>query len=350
MQPSQGAYRADPTWQIDRIEYVHERWGVNDSILDYQVVRREGEDYSLNGVHLRAELVTSLVASLADLHASQSTLLALSSLDDYPSWRMELVGRDGRRLLVYSSSTANSGAAPWNVLQNDRLYAQYTGAIATPMADLFHASTDDPAAASALRIRGSEQVGFATAGMPPQLTEGFEGLLLVSQSFHYMVDAASGTIRAQVEGRNPAGGFGNQVAGEITALNEALLIGVDGATSRCAVDRLETADPTLGAWSMECDVGLLAVGARFRLPLQLTVSSSDGRELIIEGALVGVWGSEKAPVVLPPPDDLSAILRVDASAARMLDDYPGRVPSPSLGLHAPPLGRNRHSIRPSRGA
>jgi len=321
VQPSGGVYHVDPAWQVDKIEYVYEWWGQGDSILDYQIVRREGDDYYLDNVKIESGLITSLVASLGDLHPSQYSLVALSANDSYPAWRLELVGEDGRRLVMYSSSTGNPGAAPWNVLDNGQLFAQYTGAIAKPISDLFPGPYGGPGAVFYPSAGGSDRVLFATAGLPPQLSQGFEGLLLVSESFQYSVDVASGTIRAYMQGRSPAGGLGNEVLGEITALNRALLAIPDGTTIPCTVDQLEAADPSLGSWSIECDAGRATPGSRFRFPLQLEVSTSDGRDLVIDGALVGAWNSEKGTVLLPAPDDVSAALAAYEPAARILQNH-----------------------------
>jgi hypothetical protein len=322
VQLADGVYHVDPAWQAEKIEYVYEWWGQGESILDYQVVRREGDGYYLGNAKIEDRPIAALVASLGDLHPSQYSLVALSANDSYPSWRMELVGEDGRRLLVYSSSTGNPGAAPWNVLDNGRLFAQYTGAVAKPISDLFHGPHGGPAAVFYPSVWGPDRVLFATARLPPQLSEGFEGLLLVSESFQYSVDVASGTIQAYMQGRSPAGGFGNKVLGEITALNRALLSLPDGTTVPCTVDRLEAADPSQGSWSIGCDAGHATPGSRFRFPLRLEVSTSDGRELVIDGALVGVWDSEKRTMLLPAPDDVSAALTASEPAARILQNHP----------------------------
>ena len=318
VQPSSSVYHVDPAWQVNRIEYVYEWWGRGDSILDYQTVRRGVDGYYLDNAKIEADLITSLIASLGDLHPSQYSLVAMSTRDYYPSWRMELVGEDGRRLLVYSSSTGNPGAAPWNVLDNGRLFAQYTGEVAKPISDLFRGSYGGPAAVIYPGVWGSDRVLFATAGLPPQLSEGFEGLLPVSESFQYSADATSGTIRAFLRGRNPIGGFGNRVPGEVTALNRALLSTPNGTTAPCTVHQSSSADPSVASWAMECQAGQPTSGGRFRFPLQLDVSTADGRQLIIKGVLVGVWDSEQGIVLLPPPADVAAALASHKAAARVL--------------------------------
>lgn len=321
LQPSNGSYRVDPAWQVDRIEYVYEWWGLGDPVLDYQIVRREGDGYFLGNDSIETSYIASLVGSLGDLYPSQYSLVALSHTDDYPSWRMELVGNDGRRLLVYSSSTGNPGAAPWNVLDNGRLFAQYTGAVAKPMADLFHSSQGEPAAAFFPGGWDPDQVYFATAGLPSQLSEGFEGLLPVSESFQYSTDAASGTIRALLWGRSSIGGFGNMVLGEITALHQALLSIPNATTVPCTVEQLESEDPSAASWAIECQTTQATPGSHFRFPLSLDVSTSDGRNLSIDGTLVGVWDSQEGIMLLPPPGDIAASLTAYAPAAQILQSH-----------------------------
>jgi hypothetical protein len=322
VQQSNGSYRLDPSWQVDRIEYVYEWWGLGDPILDYQVVLREEGGYRLDDVHVQPEVVDALIASLTDLHPSQFSLVALSHTDDYPSWRIELVGDDGRRLLVYSSSTGNPGAAPWNVLDNGRLFAQYSGAVAQPMSDLFHSPQGQPAAAFFPGGWDPDHVYFATAGRPPQLSEGFEGLLPVSERFHYTADATSGVIRAFLQGRSSIGGFGNMVLGEITALNRASLSSPDATTVPCTIEALESEDPSEKSWALECQVGPATPGAHFRLPVELEVSTSNGRHITIDGALVGAWDSQDQAILLPPPVDVYAQLAADESAAAILRSHP----------------------------
>ena len=322
VKPSNGSYRVDPDWHVDKIEYVYEWWGLGDPILDYQVVRREGDGYLLGSLNIDTRVITSLIESLRDLHPTQFSLIALSHTDDYPSWRMEFVGSDGRRLLVYSSSTGNPGSAPWNVLDNGRLYAQYTGAIAEPMSDLFHSPQGEPAAAFFPGGWDPDYVFFATAGWPPQLTEGFEGLLPVSDSFQYTADATSGTIRAFLQGRSSIGGFGNMILGEITALNQALLSIPNETTVPCTVEEIKAEDPSAASWAIECQAGPATSGSHFKFPLRLEISTSDGRDLHIDGALIGVWNTQKGTMLLPPPSEIVAPLTAYGPATLFLQDHP----------------------------
>jgi|GEM_PF-6227696 len=355
VQLSEEGYHLDPSWQIDRIEYVYEWWGLGEPILDYQVVQRTENEYQLGDVRIEPKLVESLLGSLADLHPSQFSLVSLSHTDDYPSWRMELVGDDGRRLLVYSSSTGNPGAAPWNVLDNGRLYAQFNDAVAQPMSELFQSPQGQPAAAFFPGGWDPDLVYFATAGLPSQLTEGFEGLLPISEGFRYAADPESGAIRAFLQGRSSIGGLGGMVIGEITTLNQAALTTPTEASVPCTIEPLKSDDPAEESWALECQAGPATSGDRFRFPIQLEVSTSDGRRINLDGTLVGTWGSQNELVLLPPPPDLYAQLTTDGAAASILGshsavylDYTGSISSEgsiTAAGQAIALGEIRHAGR-----
>lgn len=131
-------------WQAERLEYVFKWWGLAEPAFDYQIVTKAGNMYQRGNTTIKPELVTNFLHALTNLHQSQFILVGQDHTDDYPSWLIEITGVDGQRIQLFSASTGNPGSAPWNIIYNGRMYAQYDGAIADPLTALFTSPSSRP--------------------------------------------------------------------------------------------------------------------------------------------------------------------------------------------------------------
>jgi hypothetical protein len=230
----------DTTWQVESIEYLYQWWGLGKPVFNYQKIEHSPDGFQMGGEAVAAEQVEALVAAIARLSPTQFLLAGNSHTDDYLSWAVEIRGVDGQRILLFSSSTGNPGSAPWNVMYNGRIYAQYDGSLAEPLAKLFSTIRGEPAASFFPGGQEPGTINFATSGLPRQLTEGFSGLLPIADGFYYRVDANNHKINGTIEGRSSILGIGNMVIGVITGLSSVQITA--DTTIDCDVQKLPTDD------------------------------------------------------------------------------------------------------------
>jgi len=320
IKPGEDGLRLDPDWEVTRIDYVYEWWGLAEPLFDYQWVELADGGYHRAEQPVDAQAVAGLLKAISNLHPSQTLLAGNSHTDDYPSWTVELTGADDQRVLIFSSSTGNPGSGPWNVLCNGRLYAQYDGSLGEPLAQLFSSPTGAPAASFQPGGREPGTVAFATMGWPNQLTQGFVGLLPIADDFEYQADAESGEIHGTIQGRSSIGGFGNMIVGSITELSSVELV-VHGGGEACDLDEMPTDDPAGAAWTFACAVDNITPGARYRYPIQVAFRTDSGAELNTAGELTGVWAAPSDVLLLPPSEELQTALLEAEPAADLLADH-----------------------------
>jgi len=320
--PGENGFRLDPNWGVARIDYVYRWRGLGDPVFDYQIIERKDDDYQKGSDPVDARSVKALLEAISRLRPTQFVLAGQSHTDDYPSWDVEITGVDGQRILIISASTGNPGSGPWNILHNGRLYAQYDGSLAGPLANLFPGPTGSPRAFYSPGGREPGTVVFSTQGWPYQLTEGFVGLLPIADGFEYQADATSGEIRGYIQGRSSVGGFGNMIIGAITKLARIELTLNDGRGLPCEIEDVPTDDPAGAVWTFTCSPGNVVVGARYRYPTHIEVETDGARRIITDGELRGVWrASPPDRLLLPPSEEIHAALAAYEPAADLLTDH-----------------------------
>lgn len=321
--PQGDSYQLEPGWQLASITYVYKWWGLAEPIFDMQSITRQGDGYVRGEAAVDAAHMASFLMTLRELYPTQQALSAINHTDDYPSWQVELLGTDGRRILLTSQSNAYPYGAPWNVMHNGRLYAQYSGSIGAALATLFPSNQGVPAGNFWPEGMGAEpQMAFASSDLPPQLRYGFDGLLPIADSFSYQTDPSAGTLTGVIEGRGSIGGFGNMVIGTLTGLEGVALALEDGTTLPCAVEPIETEDVLGALWEFSCPVAGKPVGERYRFPITVEMSNDRGIRVPMEGVLHGIWGEREPLLVLPMPIEIERALRADPASATLLDALP----------------------------
>jgi hypothetical protein len=318
--PDDEGYRVDSQWQVDRIEYVYKWWGLGKPLFDHQLIQwREGAYYS-GTLPIALARVAALVNALDHLRPAQTLMEGKSHYDDYPSWVVEVTGKDGRTLLLSSSSTGNPHSGPWNVLVNGRLFVQYEGQMAVPLEGLFTTVRGQPAAAYSPGRREPGTISFASGGLPAQLSNGFRGLLPIADGFGYWTNAFSGTLDGYILGRESIGGFGSMVIGTITTLVrvEAQI----GNTARsCEISNIPTRDPAGAGWTFHCLVGQLPRNEWFHFPITAELADDNDRRVVTVGELYGQWGVNADAVYLPPEPELQAVFAAHPAGRSLLKDH-----------------------------
>ena len=314
-------YQLNPNWQPVSIEYIYQWWGLGDPVFDDQQLDYQGGKYIKDKLEVPAEKVKSLLSAIAHLHPTQFLLASNDHTDDYPSWTVELTDQAGNRVLLSSSSTGNPGEAPWNVLYNGRIYAQYDGSLGDPIMALFPGPAGQPAAAFYPGGGTSDSVTFATGGWPAQLTNGFVGLLPIAAGFTYQADIKTGKIQGYIQGRSSIGGMGTMVIGTITKVEKVSLTTADGSTRSCDITPVSSSDPAGASWSFVCTVDNAVAGTHYHYPLEVTYSTDANQQSSTQGQLVGIWGVSADAMYLPLPEEIQTIFEHNHVTQDLLADH-----------------------------
>ena len=333
VQEQSGAYALDPNWQVKSIDYLYKWWGLGEPVFDYQTLERMGDHFQRGGEVVPVDDVRAFLKSITLLHPSQLLLGGNSWTDDYPSWAIEIVGEDGRRVQLFSSSTGNVGDGPWNVLDNGRLYAQYDGSLAEPLSKLFTSKRGEPAAAFMPGGRQPDTVVFGTQGFPKQMLYGFSGLLPIADGFGYTANVVSGTLEGFVQGRSSIGGMGGMVIGSITGLTRVALTLSDGSPSPCMIEPVAQDDPAGAVWKFVCTPGVAKSDQPYRFPIVIELGTDKGEHFTTTGEVWGKWGALPEGLYSPLSAEVQAALEANDAAHDLLKDH-----LPALALYQAEIG------------
>ena len=311
--------RLDPAWELAKISYSDDWWGLGKPGSNNQTITLEGGAYFGDKL-ISAEDVRALVQSLDNLYPAQMLMQGNAWTDDYPSWSVELVGTDGQVIMLFASSTGNPGNGPWNLLYNGHLYAQYSGEVAKLLGKLFGGrlgKDDNPFPNS-----GPEgQVSFSTTSLPTQLIYGFWGLLPISNDFSYTADAARGEISGRIVGSSR---IGSMEIGQIKDLRE-LRMTANGSDITCEIEVLPEGDPWTAttAWGFTCPLGSVKAGDPYSYPLHAVLATDKGETVEVDGELWGTWTADAGPryTLLPPAPDIADALATHPQARELLSDH-----------------------------
>src|SRR5574341_2571293 len=212
--PDADGYRLDPSWDVQRINYVYDWLGFG-SVHSYHSIEWSNGKFYEDSTPTDAQNVASFLAAVSHLHPTQTLLSGWDHYDDYPSWLVELIGNDGQRILISSDANNSPDGSPWNVFYNGRIYAQYDGLLAEPLVKLF--GIGDRELLATFYPEGGRLSSYFTSGWPPQLIQGFSGLAPIARYLRWHTYPDTGIIEGEVSNwivtENLGQGFGRAVTG-----------------------------------------------------------------------------------------------------------------------------------------
>ena len=314
-------YAVDPDWKVKAIHYLYKWWGLGDPVFDYQVIEQDGNQFKRGSEVVAPDDVQAFLKSIKTLYPSQMLLGGNAWTDDYPSWAIEIIGEDGRRVQLFSSSTGNAGDGPWNVLDNGRLYAQYDGSLAAPLNKLFAGKRGEPAAAFVPGGRQPNTTVFGTTGLPEQMLYGFSGLLPIADGFGFRTNVVSGTLEGFVQGRSSIGGMGHMVVGSVTGLTHVALTLSDGSSAPCTIESVALDDPAGAVWRFTCKPGADTLHQPYRFPITIELGTDKGEHLTTTGEVWGKWEAPSDAPYSPPSVEVQTALDVSEIARDLLKDH-----------------------------
>ena len=313
-------YRLDPNFQVASIELAYRWVGIGDRVRDYQRIERRGDGFWLNEAQVSTESVSHLVQSIGRLYARPHTLTVTTHTDDYPFWAIELTGLNGSKILLYSNSNSLN-FIPWNVIYNGEIFVQYDGTIATALSELFAVTQGETMAS----FWGPQEQGYLWATtlepIPPQLTQGFSGLLPVYDDFRYMVDSEKGELRGFLSGDKWTAHLELGDVDWLSALQKVELDVGDGQTQACSLENTPQEDPDWAYWRFVCPLSNPGEKPSYHFPIRFTFSTSSGQPYTISGELGGYWKPSTVLPTAPYPEEIAQILQNSSVSGDLVRDH-----------------------------
>lgn len=323
------SYRLRTDWEVGAITYLYIWGGIGDSIVDYQTVRWDSGAYKIAGSEVESNLVSKLQESLQELYPSPTIINTITHTDDYPHWRLEIVGKDGNRIQLISDSNTES-AIPWNIIYNGRIYISWNNDILPAVTKLYGTQKGVPMASFYPGI-GPDNLPITSLGFPPQLTQGFSGLLPISNSnkFSYILDSKENFIEGNIDNRYPIIAFGSKINGNVTELKkvqitlgkETIDCPVKYDTDRDSLDVLVYGESNRQAWRFTCSLINFDYSNYWRIPISITFGTDENEQIITRGELYGIADDYPDRVFIPIPDNINSILATNENLNDLMQDH-----------------------------
>ncbi|HET9494950.1 MAG TPA: hypothetical protein VFR15_12030, partial [Chloroflexia bacterium] len=309
-------------WKVSSIDYLYreERFAA-----DYRTISEVGNAYRLDdGKEVSRSDVALLVASLDRLYPTQWFVRGHACCHFYPEWAVELVGADGQRVFLTSDSTGNRGYAPWNVLINGRLYAQYDGAIGEALGKLFGGRLAEPAVPTVYE-HNPDRVVLATQDLPPQLSVGYAGLVPLYERLEYTANREAGRIEGAItlyRGlKHTTQAAADSRTGRVARINSVTLSPPGKADVSCELTETEGEFEFEAVWRFTCPHPISDDGSHYNIPIAVDGTTLSGKHLPMSGELRGVWGARGKLPLLPPPVEIASAIPSNPEMADLITDH-----------------------------
>lgn len=320
-------FRLRTDWEVGAITYLYVWSGIADSIVDYQTVRWDNGTYKIAYSEVDSNLVSILRESIQDLYPSPVIINTITHTDDYPHWKLEMVGKDGNRIQLISDSNTES-AVPWNIIYNGRIYISWNRNILPAIKRLYGTQIGVPVMSFYPDI-ASDNLPITSLGIPPQLIQGFSGLLPISKKFSYTFDPKEDSIEGNIDTSIPITTFGSKIHGKTTELKQVqITLGKETVdcpvrydTDRNSLDVLIYGKSERQAWRFTCSLINYDYSSDRRIPIALTFGTDENEQIITRGELFGIADDYPDRVFIPIPDHFNSILANNEDTNDLMQDH-----------------------------
>lgn len=233
-----------------------------------QIELADGRFIHPNGTDVTTQ-VQALLVSLTDLEPVDTLSYVNAWTDDYPAWYLELVGKDGRTVLIYSESTGFRGHAPWYVQIGDQFYSQVNGDLGFAVYDLVSEDVQDY---FSLDEADFDQTWLEPGGRTTIFWRGlnFTGLLPVAPTLNYQVDPASGRLQGHFAMRDY--GEYDSSTHPIIGVAQMTVTLPDGQAQDCLVTP-EAFEFGETVWLFDCPLPAAGLATAVAVTLQFTTAT-----------------------------------------------------------------------------
>lgn len=309
--PDGSAYRLNPDWQVESIHYLYRREGKGDppAYAAQHIVRRD-DGFFRDAEAIDGGKVQAMLRAVNNLYPAHGLTDAFGG-----TWDIELVGKDGRRVVLQSSDRTDSDLAPWNVIHNGRIYAQFDGRLADPLIDLF-GPLHDPTSSGEPLVRKSEEPLRFSFNAVFQHRLPVDGLVSLSGSFNYVAEAEQIKGHISADGSLPVA----PVTTTVNGLNKVELQ-VAGTTQACHISPAEQTDPWGTDLRFTCQVNTAKPGLAFRYPITIELNTDSGESIVSAGEIAGIWDTTFNEYVPMLPMHVAAAASANSDVRDLLSDH-----------------------------
>jgi hypothetical protein len=321
LEPHGEAFRLRPDWEVETISSLYTQFFREGAFRNFQRVDRAGAFYLRHDRSVvAAEEVREFIRSLDKLYLSDGYGHWTAHFHYDPSWLIVVQGADGEELRITSTSSGYPGHAPWNIEYQGRIYHQYDGSLATPLARLFPDEADDVSTSYDLYPQEdeSERIQFFVEPPHDERIEEVSGLFPLGVGVA-TVDASG--LSAHMVSPNVV------VDGKVDVPFVAELLAVELATAAGQVVECqfkpndisergeEEWERGFSGWDFSCPIGALTDQAD-RFPITVRLTDSQGQAQVLTGEI----GQNAAPASASVVESVSPILDATLLAHPSLQD------------------------------
>lgn len=309
--PDGDSYRLDPSWQVESIHFLYRREGKGDPpAYAAQYIVRRGDEFFIGTETIDAGKVQTLLCAVNTLYPAHDLTFAFGG-----TWDIELMGTDGRRVVLRSSDRSDADLAPWNVIYNGRVYAQFDGRLADPLRELF-GPLRDPTSGGEPLLRQPEEPLRYSFNPVFQHRLPVDGLVSLSGSFSYVAEA--GQIKGQIsaDGILPIA----PVTATVNGLNRVELQ-IDGTLQACDILPVEQTEPWGANLHFTCQVNSAKPGLVFRYPITIELSTDSGESIVSTGEIGGIWDTSFNEYVPVLPVHIATAASTNSDVRDLLSDH-----------------------------
>lgn len=322
-------YRLQSNWSVQAITLFY-NWSSFESITTYQTVRLEKDIYKIEETVIEDKLVDNLVESINSLQPSPNKIFSVTHPDDYHHWRIELIGKDGNRILLFSDSNTDF-SVPWNIFYNGRLYVTWNEDILLSISQLFSIEKNLPL----IKITYGEEEDFSnnlpltSSGQPNQIYQGFSGLLPISNRFQYTYNSVSKIIEGKIDNQYPIYSFDSRITGNIVGISEIKLT-IDSGVINCPIvyddsrnslDVLVYGETKKQNWLFTCSLKEVENLNYQTIPISITFVTDIQEYIITRGELYGFVDNYSKRLILPLTENFSSILLRNLQIKDLMSDH-----------------------------
>ncbi len=308
--PNGDSYWLDPNWQVESIHYLYRREGKGDppAYAAQHIVRR-GDGFFRGAEAIDAGKVQALLHAVNTLYPAHDLTFAFGG-----TWNIELVGIDGQRVVLQSSDRSDPDLAPWNVIHNGRIYAQFDGRLADPLREIF-GPLHDPTSGGEPLLRKPEEPLKYFFNTVFQHRVPVDGLVSLSGSFSYVAEA--GKIEGQIsaDGGLPIA----PVTTTVSNLNKVELQ-ADATSQACDILPVEQSE-----WRKDlrfiCTVKTAQPGLAFRYPLTIELGIDNAAPIVSAGEIAGIWDTPSDEYVPVLPLHVATAASTNPNLLDLLNDH-----------------------------
>ncbi len=271
-----------PEWEVGvtAVNYLFTWYGDGLPAYEYeQIVAENGRFMHGSGRDITRQ-VTQLLASLTGLEPVDKVQPVNLWTDDYPEWTVEVMGADGRSLLIYSESTGLRGHAPWYVQAGDQLYRQTSGDIGFALHDLVSEEVQDY---FTLEGRPFDETYLDIDGRSTLYrgADKITGLLPVARSLEYTFSPSSNRLSGTFIIES---GEAYEISSQaITMATQMRIILPDGPDQLCVPNVAEALSPDTTRWFFDCS--LLSNAVLEVVPVEISFGTRTETILTSTGSL-----------------------------------------------------------------